>query len=278
MAVPSCCISGFAWEGKPTGRIDTLAGLPTYIAGDTNSNSNNPPGAGLLVICDLLGWTFPNARLLADHYAREAGVTVYVPDFFGGEVLSFEAIRAGRLHEVDTEGFIRRHGREETEAAVFACARALRGVHDKVGAIGFCYGGWACFRLAAREHPHSSTTTTTTTTIAAALATPLPLPLVDCISVAHPSLLTPQDIDEVSPRVPVQVLAPERDRVYTPELKLRTFQKLQELGVPFEYRHFPGVEHSSLVRGDERKEGEREAMVAAKNAAVKWFKEHLGKS
>ncbi|KAJ5098626.1 hypothetical protein N7532_005627 [Penicillium argentinense] len=41
----------------------------------------------ILVIHDLFGWTFPNIRLLADAYAEEVNATVYVPDFFGGEVL-----------------------------------------------------------------------------------------------------------------------------------------------------------------------------------------------
>jgi dienelactone hydrolase len=34
----------------------------------------------IIVIHDLYGWTFPNIRLLADHYAAEVGATVYVPD------------------------------------------------------------------------------------------------------------------------------------------------------------------------------------------------------
>jgi len=42
--------------------------------------------------------------------------------------------------------------------------------------------------------------------------------LVDAISVAHPSLLTKEEIDNVA--VPVQVLAPETDGMYTPELKV----------------------------------------------------------
>jgi hypothetical protein len=40
----------------------------------------------------MLSRTFPSVRLLADHYAQEADATVYVPDFFGGEVVPFEII------------------------------------------------------------------------------------------------------------------------------------------------------------------------------------------
>ena len=34
----------------------------------------------ILMVHDIFGWTFPNARLLADHYAKEADATVYLPD------------------------------------------------------------------------------------------------------------------------------------------------------------------------------------------------------
>jgi hypothetical protein len=72
-----------------------------------------------------------------------------------------------------------------------------------------------------------------------------------------------------------QVLAPEHDFAYTPDLKLYTFQKLQARGVIFDYQHFPGVYHACLVRGNEKKQGEREAMLRGKNAAVAWMRQWL---
>lgn len=89
--------------------------------------------------------------------------------------------------------------------------------------MGFCYGGWAVFRLGAKEHQP---------------------PLVDCITAAHPAMLTKKDIDEVA--VPVQILAPEMDNLYTAELKTHSLQKIPKLGVPFDYQHFPGVEHGCI--------------------------------
>jgi dienelactone hydrolase len=246
MSVSNCCISGFTWEGRPTGKTAKLANNDAYITGDN-------PEAAVMLVHDLFGWTFPNVRLLADHYAKEAGVTVYVPDFFGGDVIAPEPILEERWHEIDLAGYIAKNSREIREPEIFECARALRQKHKKVGAVGFCYGGWACLRLAAKEHQP---------------------PLVDCISIGHPSLLVDKDIDEVG-QVPVQILAPEIDHVYTAELKLRTFQTLQKLGVQFDYQHFAGAEHACFIRGDDRKSGEREAMVRGKNAAVAWLKQYL---
>ncbi|KAF9871141.1 dienelactone hydrolase [Colletotrichum karsti] len=245
MAVSTCCLKAFEWDGTPTGRIERINDTDVYIAGDN-------PNVGILYVHDLLGWTFPNARLLADHYAREANVTVYVPDFFGGEVLAFEPLLNGRFHELDLPGFMQRNARDIREPEIFGFARTLREKHKKVGAIGFCYGGWAAFRLGAGEHQP---------------------PLVDCIAVGHPSLLTKEDIDGVS--VPVQVLAPEFDVVFTAELKSHFFETAVKKAVAFEYHHFPGVEHACLVRGDPNKQGERDAMVRGKSAAVNWFQQHL---
>ncbi|KAL4756062.1 dienelactone hydrolase family protein [Aspergillus foveolatus] len=205
---------------------------------------------------DLLG-TFPNVRLLADHFAREIGATVFVPDYFGGEVLDFDLLAAAKFDQLAMEGFVARNGREQREGEIFATARALKRDlgFKKVRAVGHCYGGWASFRLGAKEHAEQGQ------------------PLIDCISTRHPSLLTKKDINEVS--VPVQVLAPEIDPVYLAEMKSYMFETLQRVNVPFEYRHFPGAVHACFIRGDENKPGERDAMVKGKNAAVAWFTEYL---
>ena len=68
-----CCVTGFKWDGTPSGKEGMLGENKSYITG---SNKD----AAVLLIHDLFGWTFPNLRLLADHYAEEADATVYVPD------------------------------------------------------------------------------------------------------------------------------------------------------------------------------------------------------
>jgi dienelactone hydrolase len=245
MSVSSCCVTGFEWEGTPVGRIDKLAQNDTYITGDN-------PDIAVLLVHDLLGWSFPNVRLLADNYAREANVTVYIPDIFGGEALPFEPIINERWHEFDLMGYMTKNARELREPEIFECAQALRAKYKKVGAVGFCYGGWASLRLGAKEHKP---------------------PLVDCIAIGHPSLLTKKDIDELA--VPIQILAPEIDPAFTAELKTHCFEIVPKLGLPFDYQHFPGVVHCCFIRGDPGKPGERQAMARGKNAVVNWLKQFL---
>lgn len=68
-----CCLRGFQWEASPKGHEAKLAGRDCYVTGSKTE-------VAIMLIHDLFGWTFPNIRLLADHYAEEVGATVYVPD------------------------------------------------------------------------------------------------------------------------------------------------------------------------------------------------------
>ncbi len=55
------------------GKETKLANNNTYVTG---SNKD----VAIMIVHDIFGWTFPNLRLLADHYAQEANATVYLPD------------------------------------------------------------------------------------------------------------------------------------------------------------------------------------------------------
>ncbi|KAK0270630.1 hypothetical protein LTR35_010838 [Friedmanniomyces endolithicus] len=249
MSLQACCVKGFEWDGTPEGKAVPFptASNQAYVTG---SNSD----AAVMLITDVFGWDFINNRLLADHFAREANVTVFMPDFFNGESLSKDILKMDMQdwakHGLDIVAFVSKHTREIREPEIFACAEKLRAEYKKLGAIGYCYGGWAVCRLGAKGDN-----------------------LVDCISMGHPSLLVKEDLDGVA--VPTQVLAPEIDAAYTEELKEHTWKTLQKNRVAFAYEHFPGVEHSCFTRGDPKKTGEQEAMVRGKSAAVAWFQQWL---
>ncbi|KAH8896519.1 putative hydrolase [Thozetella sp. PMI_491] len=248
MPVSECCVEGALWQGTPQGKEQTLANNNTYVTG-------NNPDAAILLIHDLFGWTFRNIRILADAYAREVGATVYVPDFFGGEIIDPTILLdATQRSKLDLPAFMRRNSKETRTAEIFECAKALKSQYKRVGALGFCFGGWAVFRLGAKTSEN----------------------LVACISTAHPSLLEKGEIDNV--RVPVQVLAPEIDPQFTPELKQYANQVIPTLSIPYDYQHFPGVEHAFAVRGDSKNEAEYQAMLRAKAAATSWFRFWLHES
>ncbi|KAI0205082.1 dienelactone hydrolase [Astrocystis sublimbata] len=246
MSFGPCCLNTFTWGGTPTGTETKLAGKNSYVAGDNKD-------AAVLIIHDIFGWKYPNARLLADHYAREANVTVYLPDFFDGWVIDWELVEEERFDKIDMKAIAEANSREIRGPEMEACARALKAEHGfkRVGSIGFCYGGWAVCQLAHKRHSP---------------------PLVDAITMAHPSWLVKEDIDNLA--VPIQVLSAEIDQSFD-ALKGYTFETLQKLNLPFDWVHYPGIKHGGLVRGSEKVDKEREAMASAKNSAVAWFKEYL---
>ncbi|KAH7141804.1 putative hydrolase [Dactylonectria macrodidyma] len=239
-----CCLKGLRWEAKTKGRDENVAGLNCYATG---SNKD----VAIIVIHDLFGWTFENIRILADHFAEEVDATVYVPDCFGGEVLPTDILLdRTRFNELDLGAFLKRNSRSVREPEIIRFAESLRSSYSRIGAIGYCYGGWAVFHLAAKGKN-----------------------LVDCISTAHPSMLEKQDITNIN--VPTQIIAPEFDHIFTEELKAYSLGALPKTGVAYDYQYFPGLEHGFAIRGDPGKLGEREGMERAKNAASLWFREWL---
>ncbi|KAF2790254.1 dienelactone hydrolase family protein [Melanomma pulvis-pyrius CBS 109.77] len=233
------CKSGFSWNGTPTGTETTLAGKNAYVTGTSKS-------AAILIVHDIFGWTFANVRLLADHFAKEANATVYLPDFFGGEVIDDDVLENPEKRAAfDIPAFIGRNNKDLRYPEIKAAAQALKSEYPKVGAIGYCYGGWAILRLGADPS------------------------LVDAVSTAHPSLAEKSEFDGV--KVPLQILAAETDQTFTPELKEYANKVIPTLGVPYEYVYFPGLVHGFAARGDESNKLQKEGLEKAKNNMVNFF-------
>lgn len=178
----------------------------------------------------------------------------------------------GRFDLVDLAGFSQSNSKANRRDEIFACAAALRqkGAR-KVGGVGFCYGGWAAFQLGAQTLlPDGSIKAAAESTDGEKESAK---PLVDAISVAHPSWLTKEEIRET--RVPTQILAPEHDMVFNPELKAYANETIPTLGVEYQYRYFPGQIHAFASRGSLEVDGERRACERAKRGVVEWFREIL---
>ena len=254
-----CCKSGFKWDAQPTGTETKLGELNAYVAGNSKS-------AAVLIVADIFGWTLPNIRVIADHFAKEANVTVYVPDLyvvrilsskvsltvcsFDGEVVKPEFLEDPELRKTfSIPEFIGRHSKDIRWPSILESAKLLKSQYPKLGAIGYCYGAWAVFKLAADSS------------------------LIDSATVAHPSLLEKSEIDGL--KVPTQILAPEHDHAYTPELKEYSNKVIPTLNIPYDYVYFPGVAHGFAARGDPNNPTQKQALERAKRAAVNWFNEWL---
>ncbi|KAL8760767.1 MAG: hypothetical protein Q9203_007783, partial [Teloschistes exilis] len=164
-----CCISGFAWDAEPQGKENKLGSIDAYIT-DTPENKD----IAIMIIADIFGWTFNNTRVLADHFAKDVGATVFVPDLFvllffhrlhlrmltpyftasyDGEVVPEETLTDPEKRKgFDIAAWAARNSKENRGPTIFEAARALKQDlgFKKVGAVGYCYGGWAVFQLGAK--------------------------------------------------------------------------------------------------------------------------------
>ena len=157
---------------------------------------------------------------------------------------------------MDLKSFSEANTKDKRRPQIIEAARAIRkNGAQKVGTIGFCFGGWAVFNLGAKE------------------LNPAGNLLVDCIATAHPTFLTNEEMLNLG--VPAQIQAPEHDPAFSPESKEFANKNIPTLGVPYEYLYFPGVVHGFATKGDYDDPVSKAAMARSMQAAVSWFRTWL---
>lgn len=170
---------------------------------------------------------------------------------FASEVIPTEVMDDAEAREKwGLRSFVERNSKAKRWPEIEACAKELRKSYTKLGAVGYCYGGWAVFQLGARSNP-----------------------LVDAIVAAHPTMLTKDEIEGVG--VPVQIIAPEHDVAFSPELKAFANEKIPALDVEYDYQYFPGALHAFCTRSDEEDPRQKRALERSKAAVVYWFRHQL---
>jgi dienelactone hydrolase len=99
----ACCLSGFVHSGTPTGREETVGGLPTYVAEPADKSKAKT----VIFLVDIFGWKGKNVRLLADNYAK-AGFYCYIPDVQQGDYLNEELLQSIEppLKKKEQDGFL----------------------------------------------------------------------------------------------------------------------------------------------------------------------------
>ena len=150
----------------------------------------------------------------------------------------------------DIGAFIGRHSKEARYPECEAVVKEMKKTHTKIGTVGYCWGAWACFQLGGKGKN-----------------------LIDCTSVAHPSLLSKDEIENLA--VPVQINSPEHDPQYTAELKEYSNKVIPTLNIPYDYQYYPGLTHGFAVRGDQSNKEQKDGLERCKNATVHWFNEVL---
>ncbi|PGH14274.1 hypothetical protein AJ79_03093, partial [Helicocarpus griseus UAMH5409] len=212
-----------------------LGRLDAYITGDD-------PDVAVLIVHDLLGWETPNLRLLADHYAREVGATVYIPNIFDDGKLKKGKPDLNVFDQTEYGGCRGKISRERRHSEIAECARILREDkrYKKVGAVGYGFGGPAVSILSAKG-------------------------VVDCASITGPL----GGLYVERRKVPVQILVAQHDEIEPAESILIIFKDLvNSMHLDIDFNYFAGVEQDCFVHGDTGSKVEHEAMEKARIAVV----------
>jgi dienelactone hydrolase len=241
------CITGSIHTGTPKGKLTTFAGRETYIAGSNQTNA-------LLYLPDVFGHGLPNHQLLADTFAAELPVTVYVPDFLEGSEAPIDAEK--RIKDFNFEKFRSFNSKEKRYPQILAYAQELKKNHQRVFGIGYCWGAWGSYMLGAEEG------------------------LMAGVSVNHPSLLRiPEDIENL--KCDTVIVAPYTDSAFPPESRAiaeKIFdRKAKEEKLFSKIVVYPGFVHGFAARGDVGDAFSNDAIEDAKTETVLFIQKCLKK-
>jgi len=238
------CCEGSVASGSPVGTITKILGVDVYVTSGADKSSSR----AVLFLTDAFGIPFVNSRLLADYYAREANLTVYIPDLFDGEPVPEEILLNPELRKTyDFSTFMSRNSKEIRYPRIVSIAKELKQNHGvkKLAAIGFCYGGWGTAKLAGDQ-------------------------LVDGAAFAHPSRIEfPADIENI--KTPTLFLMAETDEQFPPKIHEETKAILAKKPFPFTFNFYPKVSHGFAVRGNSDDPVVKQAAEDAAKAAVNFF-------
>ncbi|KPI39276.1 uncharacterized protein AB675_5151 [Cyphellophora attinorum] len=285
------CFRGGRATGTPAGEMMIIHGVACYFT----SASNTFTASKILYLCDGFGLALVNNKLLADRLAASTGIDVIAPDVPPGGGLDTSALELTdilsdpvgwnplawlrkawtftRLIVVALPFITKRKQRFQCMDEMISLARNLKGEmgdDGKLGATGYCYGGWLTMKLCAA--PLSADDKDAGEN------------LIDAAFTAHPSWLdVPKEIVDVVKlkHVPLSLALADKDmtmpikKVEEVEVALR-----EEVGRPeendYEVVVYRGnIPHGFAVRAREVYKEQMRAADDAAEQAVKWFKKYL---
>jgi dienelactone hydrolase len=238
------CVSGSIHTGNPIGKEDVIEDRKTYITGTNTQNA-------LLYLTDVFGYDLPNHRLLADTFAAELPVTVYVPDFLDESAFPQDE---EKRKNIDFGKFAAFNAKDKRFPQILKVAEHLRGKYERVFTIGYCWGAWGCFMLAAKKD------------------------LITAVSVNHPSALEiPGDLERIKSHV--LIVAPYTDPQFPPESRAIAEEifdkKAKEEKIFSKIAVYPGFVHGFAARGDTGDVFTNGAIEDAKDESVRFFKRFI---
>jgi len=291
MSCPDCFRGAVHNHAEPTGKIETVHGIKTYIAGGSDSSRSK---STIIYLPDAFSLKLVNNKILADKYAASTGCRVLIPDVVmsGGlaaHVLeSFEWIMESSLSVTNVLPkawtvltllphvipFMIWGHPKNNYPTILKFARDVRAElpsGGKLGVCGFCWGAWPGTKLCSEASVADGSEK-----------------LIDAQFNGHPSYIVKEPTmlaDCISAyKVPYASAVAEKDIQFNADVAAKAEAQLREKlgsngagenGVVYEFKVYKGATHGFCVKA---REEDMENYHEAVKQAVGWFNKYLNDS
>ncbi|KZS93566.1 dienelactone hydrolase endo-1,3,1,4-beta-D-glucanase [Sistotremastrum niveocremeum HHB9708] len=263
MAACENCTKGYILEGEPKGSIQPNG---AYLI-----KSPTPSTRAIVFLTDVFGLPLKNCKIVADEFSEKLGCDVWVPDLFEGKppvtpeqlgplltdvpgvhVSIFSKIWTilSLLHVIPT--FIRNRP-SIVDGRVEKFVAEIKPSYEKLGAVGYCFGGAIAGRLASTD-------------------------LFQSAVIAHPGGLKKEQIEKI--KIPVSWECAEEDHSFSLDLvhESEAFFKAKEgteQALPYEFKIYKGTTHGFAARPNLGIPTVKAAFEEACQQTVDWFQKTL---
>ncbi|RDW79350.1 hypothetical protein BP6252_03988 [Coleophoma cylindrospora] len=245
-----CCLKGAFHTGEPTGSIEQIEGIDTYVARPQPKRSN---ANVVLFFPDAFGLHM-NSFLMMDAFA-ECGYLTLGVDYFLGDPVTKHSLTPLSDPNFDFEAWKSKHLTSSEEVS----AKWVKGVKEKYGTsenvefacVGYCWGArFVCQQLSTEG-------------------------ICKVGAIAHPSFLKESDIFKVNK--PIFLSVPSIDKLFAPAERSRMVAILAEDDKQFNMQIFAKVGHGFASRARLTDPYEKWAKEQSFKSFVDWFDFWLSK-
>jgi len=250
-------------DGEPTGIISSIDGA--YFASGPDGTTKR----AIILLTDIFGLPLKNSKILADNFALQLRCDVWVPDFFAGNppasLAQMNSLplpdRAGvkmsfsdkvklvwtALPSIPNLFYFNRREVVDARTVSFVKKLQIEKNYEKLGAIGYCFGGGIAARVGASTDLFKS------------------------IVLVHPSNPTDDHIRAI--KAPTAWACAEDDEsIKPPRLEeIKALYESTKAKDTFEFKTYKGTAHGFGARPNFAYPDVKEAFQKAFIQAVDWF-------
>ncbi|PPQ76098.1 hypothetical protein CVT26_004605 [Gymnopilus dilepis] len=268
MSCPNC-ISGDVLKGEPTGSIRSDYQGAYFAPGP--GGDEQPSKRTVLIFTDAFGLALKNCKIMADEFAKKLECDVWIPDYFNGKPLFphdaltlpdrahvkpsiWEWIRFVSIALTRIPNFIsNRPATVDKRLESFIGLIREKKKYEKIGAVGYCFGGSTCVRMGSTD-------------------------LVDSVVIAHPGRFTMDQVKAI--KVPTAWVCAEDDMFFPDTLRNQAeavfkAREGKDNFVEYEFKEYKGTAHGFASRPNLDLPEIKAAYEGAFSQTVEWFKKTL---